>query len=125
MVTSRLGTDANFVYFGAQSDGRILRQAHSATMSPELVADGQNRPFAVIADAGGIYWSNGPDCEPNVAPTGSVVARALAGGAPVTVAAGERCPQAIVTDAEYVYWIRENPADGVGDDAILRAKKLR
>lgn len=125
IATNRLGTDANFVYFGSLSDGRILRQAHSTTMSPELVADGQSVPFAVTADAGGIYWSNGPDCMPDVPATGSVVARALSGGAPVTVAVGERCPQAITTDAEYVYWIRENPADGVGDDAIVRAKKLR
>lgn len=126
IATNRLTADANFVYFGSQDDGRVLRQAHSATMSPEVVADGQEGPYAVAVDSGGIYWTNGPDCSPEITvPSGSVRARALAGGAPVTVAAGERCPQAIITDADFVYWIRENPADGVGDDTIMRAKKLR
>jgi hypothetical protein len=53
------------------------------------------------------------------------MARALAGGQPVTVASAELCPQAMITDADFVYWIRENTADGVGDDIIMRAKKLR
>lgn len=125
--TNRTTADANFIYVGSDDDGRVLRQAHGATMSPELVADGQNHPFAVAVDTGGIYWTNGPDCDPDTsgAPLGSVVARALASGSPVTVAANEQCPQAIITDPDYVYWIRENPADGIGDDTIMRAKKLR
>jgi hypothetical protein len=51
--------------------------------------------------------------------------RAHAGVAPVSVASAERCPQAMTTDADFVYWIRENPNDAVGDDVIVRAKKLR
>ncbi|HWA77108.1 MAG TPA: hypothetical protein VG937_32455 [Polyangiaceae bacterium] len=126
VLPRRVAADANFVYFGSESDGRILRQAHNATMSAELVAEGQNHPFGLAVDSGGVYWTNGPDCDPDsTAPMGSVAARALAGGAPVVVAANERCPQAIVTDSDFVYWIRENPADNLGDDSIMRAKKLR
>jgi hypothetical protein len=127
IVTNRLSADANFVYFGSESDGRILRQAHTATMSPEVIATGQSSPYAVTVDGGGIYWSNGPDCDPagSSAGVGSVMGRAHAGVAPVSVASAERCPQAMTTDADFVYWIRENPNDAVGDDVIVRAKKLR
>jgi hypothetical protein len=126
VLPHRAAADANFVYFGSDTDGRVLRQAHSVTMNAELVADGQDQPFGLAVDSGGIYWTNGPDCglDP-AAPMGSVAARALAGGTPVVVAANEQCPQAIVTDSEFVYWIRENPADNVGDDSIMRAKKVR
>jgi hypothetical protein len=126
LTPERTAADANFVYFGSDGDGRVLRQAHSASMSAELVADGQNHPYGLAVDSGGIYWTNGPDCSPDTAvPIGSVAARALAGGTPVVVAANEQCPQAILTDNEFVYWIRENPADNVGDDSIVRAKKMR
>lgn len=121
----RLTADANFVYFGSDVDGRILRQAHSATMAPEVVAEGQSTPFAVAVDSGGIYWTNGPDCGSSAASPGSVAARALSGGAPVVVAANETCPQAIITDNDFVYWIRELPADAVGDDSVMRAPKMR
>jgi hypothetical protein len=126
VIPRRVAADEKFVYFGSESDGRVLRQAHSATMSAELVADGQNHPFGLAVDSGGVYWTNGPDCDgDSTSPKGSVAARALAGGAPVVVAANEQCPQAITTDSDFVYWIRENPADNLGDDSIVRAKKVR
>ena len=122
---NRVSTDATYVYLASRTDGRILRQRHTETMNEEVIASGQSRPFAVAADAGGVYWTNAPDCSGDNLPSGSVMALPLAGGSPVVVASSEVCPQAMVTDGDYVYWIRENVSNVAGDDAIVRAKKLR
>jgi hypothetical protein len=122
---NRIAADATHVYFGSKLDGRILRQRHSETMNPELVASEQSQPYAVTVDAGGIYWTNGPDCNEGAPAAGSVMAKPVASGTPVSVSPLEGCPQAIATDSDYVYWIREKVSNVAGDDTIVRAKKLR
>ena len=119
-----IAADASHVYFTSLSDGTVLRQAHSATMQPEELATDQAYPFAIAVDGSGAYWTNGGDCVTAPVTGGSVMGTPLAGSAPVAVATGERCPQAIATDADYVYWTREADYLTVGDDSIVRARKL-
>jgi hypothetical protein len=123
---NHIAADQSYVYFGSRDDGQVLKQAHDRTMSPELLATGQARPFAVTVDGGGVYWTNEGECGVGVTEQlGSVRAAALSGGDPVLVASEESCPQAIVTNAEFVYWLVDDPADVLGDAAIRRAPKLR
>lgn len=118
-------TDASHVYFSDQTTGLIFRQAHTADNQPEVLATGQASPYHVQVTSDGIYWSNSTNCDESDTRPGSIQALPLSGGTPVPVATNETCAGAIVTDVDYVYWTRTLGPDGVGDDSIVRAPKLR
>ena len=122
VASNHLTADDRYVYFGSELDGRVLRLGHAST-EPELIAEGENHPFALATDAAGIYWTDAPDCNKGDAVSGSVSATPLDGGSKVLVAEGQPCPLAIASGPDAIYWIANNPADTLGDDAILRARK--
>lgn len=117
-------TDATHVYFADQHDGRVLRQRHDTDNQPEVLATAQYSPHSVQIRPGGIYWTNAAGCDEGDERVGSVRALPLGGGTPVSVSESEICPGAITTEGDYVYWTRSPNYEGVGDDSIVRARKL-
>ena len=89
---------------------------------PPAFAAQQTNPFAIIADAKNVYWTNYGALN---APTGAIVYCPLTGcgaNGPLPLAMGQAGPSNIALDADAIYWVNNGIDTGVGASAMKVAK---
>jgi DNA-binding beta-propeller fold protein YncE len=103
--------DGAWVYWTNPDEGKVSRASvtDGFPAARTVLASGQNKPVAVVADDSNLYWLNlGTDCIDEAGPpTGSVMRRGLPadGGAAVETLADTLClPKGIALDDNNVYW---------------------
>jgi sugar lactone lactonase YvrE len=117
-----LAVDATYVYWSRLTSGEIVRMPKTGG-TPEVIASGQVRPWAVAVDDDRVYWAAEGNAVAGVdTPTGGQVASiAKSGGAITVLAPNEQRPTTLAIDGDTIYF-----GDGPwGDDngAIKRVPK--
>jgi hypothetical protein len=116
-----IAVDGQYVYYASKAGGNQANAGWIAkvpkTGGPTTtLAENQNRPLGIVADAQSLFWSNGGELDK---PDGSIASVRKNGGQVTVIASGITRPSAIALLGDRVYWTSRDPPNGT----ISSAKK--
>ena len=101
-----IAIDDTFVYWTAQTDGKVLKMPLGGG-SPTVLASNQGEPYAIAVDATYVYWTNST--------AGTVMRVPIGGGSPSLVVSDSAVSANLAVDATSVYF--------VGGNKLMKAPK--
>ncbi|AKT38818.1 hypothetical protein [Chondromyces crocatus] len=125
-VPNRLAVDATHAYWTVggvpgQANGKVMRvrwQGEPLIPMPEVIAEGQDYPYAIAVDGADVYWTTWGD--------GALRRAALDGSEIQTLVRGEPHPTALAVDPSHVYWLSAGTSRaGFADGAVRRVSRDR